>query len=148
SAPDRQLPDRPALQQVHELPRARAGGREPGADGERHPLPGPRRHDPPGDLAPALLLHPVPRAAGGRARAGKEHVPGLLQRAARRTREGEGQVIGKLLERARHWWGVSTRLALHLSLGFLTIGGFIMGVIFWGGFNTAMEMTNREPFCV
>ncbi|WP_299845005.1 NapC/NirT family cytochrome c [uncultured Roseovarius sp.] len=38
--------------------------------------------------------------------------------------------------------------ATHLSLGFLTIGGFVMGVIFWGGFNTALELTNTEEFCV
>ena len=34
-------------------------------------------------------------------------------------------MIGKLLERARHWWGVWTRPALHLSLGFLTIGAWL-----------------------
>lgn len=26
--------------------------------------------------------------------------------------------------------------------------GIILGVIFWGGFNTAMEMTNTETFCI
>ena len=36
----------------------------------------------------------------------------------------------------------------HFSLGFLTIGGFIAGVVFWGGFNTAMELTNTETFCI
>jgi cytochrome c-type protein NapC len=35
-----------------------------------------------------------------------------------------------------------------LSLGFLTLGGFMAGVVFWGGFNTALEATNRTPFCV
>lgn len=38
--------------------------------------------------------------------------------------------------------------ATHLSLGFLTMGGFVMGVIFWGGFNTALEVTNTEAFCI
>ena len=38
--------------------------------------------------------------------------------------------------------------ATHYSLGFLTIGGFIMGIIFWGGFNTALEVTNTEKFCI
>lgn len=28
------------------------------------------------------------------------------------------------------------------------IGLFAAGVIFWGGFNTAMEWTNREEFCI
>ncbi len=36
----------------------------------------------------------------------------------------------------------------YFSLGFLTIGGFIAGVIFWGGFNTALEVTNTETFCI
>ena len=36
----------------------------------------------------------------------------------------------------------------YFSLGFLTIGGFIAGVIFWGGFNTALEATNTETFCI
>lgn len=35
-----------------------------------------------------------------------------------------------------------------LSLAFLTLGGFVAGVIFWGGFNTVMEATNTEKFCV
>lgn len=38
--------------------------------------------------------------------------------------------------------------AAHFSLGFLTLGGFIAGVIFWGGFNTALEITNTEEFCI
>ncbi len=28
------------------------------------------------------------------------------------------------------------------------MGGFIAGIIFWGGFNTALEVTNTEAFCV
>lgn len=35
-----------------------------------------------------------------------------------------------------------------LSFGFLTSGGFLAGVMFWGGFNTALEATNTERFCV
>lgn len=34
------------------------------------------------------------------------------------------------------------------SLGFLTLTGFIVGVIFWGGFHWALEMTNSEKFCI
>ena len=26
--------------------------------------------------------------------------------------------------------------------------GFVLGIIFWGGFNTAMEATNTEAFCI
>ena len=31
---------------------------------------------------------------------------------------------------------------------FMTIGLFMAGIIFWGGFNWAMELTNTEPFCI
>ncbi|WP_000838525.1 pentaheme c-type cytochrome TorC [Vibrio metoecus] len=45
-------------------------------------------------------------------------------------------------------WRTMTRPAVHISLGVLTLGGFIAGVIFWGGFNTALEATNTEEFCI
>jgi cytochrome c-type protein NapC len=44
-------------------------------------------------------------------------------------------------------WQAMRRPSSHFSLGFLTLGGFIAGVIFWGGFNTALEATNTEQFC-
>lgn len=34
------------------------------------------------------------------------------------------------------------------SLGCLLAAGFLVGVLFWGGFNTAMEATNTEKFCI
>lgn len=34
------------------------------------------------------------------------------------------------------------------SLGALLIVGFFSGIIFWGGFNTAMEVSNTETFCI
>lgn len=34
------------------------------------------------------------------------------------------------------------------SLGGLLLVGFVGGVFFWGGFNTAMEATNTESFCI
>ena len=33
------------------------------------------------------------------------------------------------------------------GLGVLVLAGFVAGVIFWGGFNTALELTNTEKFC-
>ncbi|PSW07269.1 pentaheme c-type cytochrome TorC [Photobacterium lipolyticum] len=45
-------------------------------------------------------------------------------------------------------WATFWRPAVHISLGVLTLGGFIAGVLFWGGFNTALEMTNTEKFCI
>lgn len=38
--------------------------------------------------------------------------------------------------------------SVHISLGMLAFGGFIAGIIFWGGFNTALEVTNTEKFCI
>src|SRR5690606_41115896 len=58
----------------------------------------------------------------------------------------------RLFRRARDtvagFWGQFSRPSRHLSLGFLTLGGFIGGILFWGGFNTALEATNTEEFCV
>jgi len=34
------------------------------------------------------------------------------------------------------------------TLGSLLVAGFVSGIIFWGGFNTAMEATNTETFCI
>jgi cytochrome c-type protein NapC len=34
-----------------------------------------------------------------------------------------------------------------LSMGFLLIAGFIGGILFWGGFNWSLELTNTEEFC-
>ena len=34
-----------------------------------------------------------------------------------------------------------------MGLGTLAIV-FVAGILFWGGFNTAMELTNRESFCI
>jgi cytochrome c-type protein NapC len=45
------------------------------------------------------------------------------------------------------WVRTATRPPVTLSLAFLTLGGFVAGVLFWGGFNTALEHTNTEAFC-
>jgi cytochrome c-type protein NapC len=52
-----------------------------------------------------------------------------------------------MLDLFRRYWRVVRRPARFYSLGFLTVGGFIAGVVFWGGFNTALELTNTEAFC-
>jgi cytochrome c-type protein NapC len=46
------------------------------------------------------------------------------------------------------FWRAATSPARFLSLGFLTLGGFLSGVFFWGGFNTVLEATNTERFCI
>lgn len=48
----------------------------------------------------------------------------------------------------QNYWQVLRRPSAHISLGVLLIGGFVTGIIFWGGFNTALEMTNTEQFCI
>jgi len=45
-------------------------------------------------------------------------------------------------------WRVIHKPSVHYSLGFLTMGGFLAGVLFWGGFNMALEVTNTEEFCI
>lgn len=47
----------------------------------------------------------------------------------------------------RKYWLTLSMPSKVFSLGFLTIGGFVAGIIFWGGFNTALELTNTETFC-
>ena len=44
-------------------------------------------------------------------------------------------------------WDVLRRPSSVFSLGVLVMAGFIAGIIFWGAFNTALELTNTEPFC-
>ena len=48
----------------------------------------------------------------------------------------------------RKYWVTLSTPSKFFSLGFLTIGGFVAGIIFWGGFNTALEVTNTEAFCI
>jgi len=53
-----------------------------------------------------------------------------------------------VLQSIKKYWLTFWRPSLHFGLGFLTLGGFIAGIIFWGGFNTALEATNQEAFCI
>jgi cytochrome c-type protein NapC len=43
------------------------------------------------------------------------------------------------------WLGSPARST---ALGTLIVGGFAVGVMFWGGFNWALEITNTESFCI
>ena len=45
-------------------------------------------------------------------------------------------------------WRVLQQPSARYSLGSLLVVGFVAGIIFWGGFNTAMEATNNETFCI
>jgi len=54
----------------------------------------------------------------------------------------------RMMNWIKRWWGILNTPSAHFSLAFLTVGGFIAGIIFWGGFNTALEATNQEKFCI
>ena len=40
------------------------------------------------------------------------------------------------------------RPSTRYSLGGILVVGIVAGIIFWGGFNTALEATNTETFCI
>jgi cytochrome c-type protein NapC len=48
----------------------------------------------------------------------------------------------------RTLWQTLRSPSRHFSLGALVVGGFVAGLFFWGGFNTALEATNSEAFCI
>ena len=45
-------------------------------------------------------------------------------------------------------WGVIAQPSKSFALGTLIVAGVILGVLFWGGFNWAMELSNTESFCI
>jgi cytochrome c-type protein NapC len=45
-------------------------------------------------------------------------------------------------------WNVLRKPSSVFSLGLLVFAGFIAGIIFWGGFNTVLELMNTETFCI
>ncbi len=47
----------------------------------------------------------------------------------------------------RLWTTLRRPSAKHSLIGLLVVG-FVGGIIFWGGFNTAMEATNTLEFCI
>lgn len=40
------------------------------------------------------------------------------------------------------------RPSVHYSIASILIVGGLLGVLFWGAFNTALELTNSEEFCI
>ncbi len=45
-------------------------------------------------------------------------------------------------------WGMLWRPSARYSIASLLIVGFVGGILFWGGYNWAMELSNTETFCV
>ena len=52
------------------------------------------------------------------------------------------------MEKIIFLWKSFWRPTARFSVGFLTIGGFLAGVLYWGGFNWALELSNTESFCI
>ena len=48
----------------------------------------------------------------------------------------------------KDYWQRFKRPSAYIGIGTLSLGGFMAGIIFWGGFNTALEITNTEKFCI
>jgi cytochrome c-type protein NapC len=55
--------------------------------------------------------------------------------------------LRRLWQFALDLWRVLRRPSSVFSLGLLVLAGFVAGVVFWGAFNTALELTNTETFC-
>ena len=49
---------------------------------------------------------------------------------------------------ARRLWAVLSKPSSRWSLGGLLAVGLVGGIILWGGFNWALELTNSESFCL
>lgn len=56
--------------------------------------------------------------------------------------------LSRVKAKIRAIWKTVWRPTTKYSLGTLAIGGFALGVMFWGGFNWALEITNTEKFCI
>ncbi len=50
--------------------------------------------------------------------------------------------------RLKRLWGYLKKPSAKYSLLTLLVVGFFSGIIFWGGFNTALEQTNTLEFCI
>jgi cytochrome c-type protein NapC len=74
-----------------------------------------------------------------------------IARSAPDATAGEAPPVG-LRATLGHWirstWRWFWSPSAKYSLGFLVIVSFVAGILFWGGFHTAMELTNTESFCV
>jgi cytochrome c-type protein NapC len=53
-----------------------------------------------------------------------------------------------MLSFIKRLWRTLRSPSRYFSLGSLVIAGFVAGIVFWGGFNTGLEVTNTETFCV
>jgi len=52
---------------------------------------------------------------------------------------------GGILQRV---WRMIRTPTSRYSVGFISVTGIILGILFWGGFNWSLEVTNTEKFCI
>jgi len=52
-------------------------------------------------------------------------------------------IIGKLKGMLQKYCQLSSRFPL-----LIFFGAFFLGILFWGAFNTSLELTNKETFCI
>lgn len=50
--------------------------------------------------------------------------------------------------RLQKLWRLVRSPSTNFGLGTLLVGGFVVGILFWGGFNWAVELSNTETFCI
>ncbi len=55
---------------------------------------------------------------------------------------------GREAGRIVRYWKALWRPSARIPFGVLVIAGGAAGVVFWGGFNWALELTNTESFCI
>ena len=53
--------------------------------------------------------------------------------------------LGRMIGAVWHWFWTPMHT---VAVGLVIIAGFIAGILFWGGFHTAMESTNSLEFCI
>lgn len=56
--------------------------------------------------------------------------------------------MSKTKNAIKGWWAKLRKPSVRYSILTLFGGGFIAGILFWGGFNTGMEATNEMEFCL
>ncbi len=53
-----------------------------------------------------------------------------------------------MLSLLKRFWRTLRSPSRYFSLGSLVVAGFVAGIVFWGGFKKALELTNTETFCI
>jgi cytochrome c-type protein NapC len=64
-----------------------------------------------------------------------------VQGPANEARAKKSNVVGR-------FWRWLWKPSPYRSIGYITVIGVVLGILAWGGFNWALEITNTETFCV